>query len=255
MKIRSDDPAPSTRVVAFLGSGSSVLEDDVADRLDVGAVEIHRASGRQDTNGVRLAVPVTSTIVVEKRPDAASIEEQVRGAPDALKERHATSCVVGVAVAKVRIAGDQVRGPWRGGQIGTSPALPVGCFALLEGGEDVLGVLEVVLVEGMVFHGCSNEPGALGRFDEETAAGGDGGGAAVAVQVVVGGLSPHVLDICRGRTGQMEQAPGGFALVGTAVAVGLDFGADGTADAEMRVPESHVARSCTGNVDFDLPYS
>jgi hypothetical protein len=32
----------------------------------------------------------------------------------------------------------------------------------------------------------------------------------------------------------------------------LDFGADCTADAEMRVPESHVARFCSGNVDLDL---
>jgi transcription elongation factor len=32
----------------------------------------------------------------------------------------------------------------------------------------------------------------------------------------------------------------------------LDFGADCTADTEMRVPESHVARFCSGNVDLDL---
>jgi hypothetical protein len=50
----------------------------------------------------------------------------------------------------------------------------------------------------------------------------------------------------------MEQAPGGFALVGRAVAVGLDFGADCTADTEVRVPESDVAGSCTGNVYLDL---
>lgn len=255
VEIRSDDAAPSARVVAFLCGGNSVLEHNVADRLDVGAVKIHRASRRQDANGVRLAVPVTPTVVVEERPDAASIEEQVGRAPDALKERHTASCIVGIAVAIVRVAGDQVRGPWRRGQIGTAPALPVGGFALLEGGEDVLGVLEVVLVEGVVFHGRSDEPGALGGFDEETTAGGDGGCAAVAVQVVVCGPSPHVLDIRRGGTGQMEQAPGGFALVGTAIAVGLDFGADCTADTEMRVPESHVARSGTGNVYLDLSTS
>lgn len=69
---------------------------------------------------------------------------------------------------------------------------------------------------------------------------------------MVGRPSPHVLDIRRGCVGQMDHAPGGFALVGSAGAVGFDFAACGAADPEMRVPEPDVAGRGAGNVNLNL---
>lgn len=92
----------------------------------------------------------------------------------------------------------------------------------------------------MVFKGRADQPGALGRFDQDSTSRRDRLGVA-SVQVVVRGPAPHVFDVGGGGAGEMDQAPCGFALVRGATAVCLDLAARSAADAEVGVPETDVA--------------
>lgn len=102
-----------------------------------------------------------------------------------------------------------------------------------------------------MLEGRADQECPLGCFNEHTPSRGDRLPVAP-VQVVVGRPSPHVLDVRRGRVGQVQHAPGRFAFVGSPGAVGFDFAACGAADAEVRVPEPDVARRGAGNVNLDL---
>lgn len=122
---------------------------------------------------------------------------------------------------------------------------------MLHGGEDVLGTVEVVLVESMMFKSRADKPGALCGFDEETAARGDVL-LVVAIQVVVRSPSPHVLDVGGGTAGEVEESPGGFAIGWRAGAFRLDLASYCAANSEVGVPESDVAGFVAGHVYFDL---
>ena len=65
---------------------------------------------------------------------------------------------------------------------------------LVHADEDILGVVELVGVENVVFRGGADEPGALGGFDEHAAAGANDLGVE-AVEVVIGGPGPHVFNV------------------------------------------------------------
>lgn len=112
-------------------------------------------------------------------------------------------------------------------------------------------IFKVVLVERMVLESSSNEPGASCRFHEDAAPSGNDL-AVLAVKVVVRCPSPHVLDIGRGRAGEMEIGPGCLALGWASCTLALDFASDCTTNSDMGVPESDVTRVCTGDVHFDL---
>lgn len=114
-------------------------------------------------------------------------------------------------------------------------------------------ILKVVLVERMVLESSSNEPGGGCRFHQETAPSSNDL-TVVTVKVVVRGPPPHVLDIGRGRTGEMEIGPGCLAFSWASCTLALDFAPDCTTNSDMGVPESDIARVCAGDVHFDLSH-
>ncbi len=131
---------------------------------------------------------------MEEGPKRRAVEEQIRPAVDVQREPHPARLIAAGAPREIRVAVPGVGGPGRGGVLPGAGALPVCRFGLLEARVDVLRVVEVVVVEGVVFERGAGEPGRLRGFDEEAAARGDVLVAA-ALEGVVGGPAPHVFDV------------------------------------------------------------
>ena len=106
--------------------------------------------------------PVTRAVVIEKRPEAGAVQEEVRAAPDAAKPCHAAHGVVLTAAGEIWVANGVVDGPGGRGVAGGAWTLPVGRFALLHGCENVLGVVEIVLVESGMLDRRTVQPSGHG---------------------------------------------------------------------------------------------
>lgn len=207
----------------------------------------------------RLAALITTRVAAQvpviEHPERGPVDEDVGAAAHVQEPGHAALGVGGGAVSESGVAeGGQGR-PGGGGQGRRAHALPVRRFALLHGGEDVLGVVEVELVEGAVLEGDAVEPGCFGGFDQHAAADGDGvlAGLGQAVEVVIRSPAPHVFDVGGGGGRQVQHEEGGHAAgrVAAAGGGGFDEGVGGPADPEVRVPESDVARVGASDVNFD----
>ena len=122
---------------------------------------------------------------------------------------------------------------------------------MLERRNDVLRTVVVVLVQGVMLHGCAHKPCPFGSFDKHTTTGGYSL-AIVSVQVVISSPSPHILNVGGGCAGEMNQAPGRLALIRTAATVRFDFATSSTADTEVGVPETDIAGARASDVYFDL---
>jgi hypothetical protein len=122
---------------------------------------------------------------------------------------------------------------------------------LLECGNDVLRTVVVVLVQGVMLHGRAHKPCPLGSFDKHTTTGGYSL-AILSVQIVISSPTPHILNVGGGCAGEMNQAPGRLALIGTATTVCFDFATSSTADTEVGVPETDIAGARASDVYFDL---
>lgn len=122
---------------------------------------------------------------------------------------------------------------------------------LLECGKNVSCVVEVVLVQRVVLHGCSDEPGSLGGFDEKTTTSGDSSTIST-IEVVISCPAPHVFDIGRGGARQMDEAPCCLALIRGTTTVDFDLAPCCTTNSEVSIEEANVARVGSSNVNLDL---
>lgn len=175
----------------------------------------------------RVLVLAAQAVVVEKRPEAGSIQIKVGAVGDDVIPRHAALGVAVVAVGEIRVVVLVQRGPGVRGQAGRSGALPVWRFRLLHADEDVARPVEIVLVEGVVLGGRSVEPGRRRGFHQDSATGRDRL-IVIAVQVVIGRPEPHILNVGGRRRGQMQEHESGFAFGRRPGAVGPDSRSSGT---------------------------
>lgn len=93
----------------------------------------------------------------------------MRATPDAAEPCHATLSVASAAAGEIWVADGVVYRPGGRCVAGGAGTLPVGCFTLLHRRKNVLGVVKVVLVESIVLHGGTVQPGSGGCFDEHAA--------------------------------------------------------------------------------------
>lgn len=128
--------------------------------------------------------------------------------------------------------------------------MPVGRLGLLHPDVHVDRVDEVVLVQRVVLERCPDQPGGLGALNERAAPRGNDL-LGTAVERVVGGPAPHVLDVWGARGPDVEHEERGLTGAGVRVrAGGVDLRVDGASDAEVRVPDADVALGRAGHVDL-----
>jgi len=172
---------------------------------------------------------------VEERVEARSVDPHLGAILDRQTIRHVTPVVSCAEVGVSRMVGSE--GSVLGG-------LVVGGLGLDASHENVVGSVEVVLVQDGMLHSGSVEPyGTLGLAEET--AGVIYVDLGALVNVVIGCPSPHVFGIQIATHGDVEQRPRAIALgsggigsiVGRAV-VGLDVGSDRSSNSVMHVPNS-----------------
>lgn len=110
IQISRNNSTPTASVGALRRDHRVRADEHVRHALHVGAVQI-KPRGREDPDRVLLAVSAAAAVVVEERPDTPAVQEEVRGSPDALEERHAALGIARRAVREVRVAVDQVIRP------------------------------------------------------------------------------------------------------------------------------------------------
>jgi hypothetical protein len=74
---------------------------------------------------------------------------------------------------------------------------------LLECRENILRIVIVILIQSMMFHSSSHQPGAFGGFDESATARRDRLQIIISIQIVVSGPAPHVLNVGGRGAGEM----------------------------------------------------
>ncbi|CAH0048977.1 unnamed protein product [Clonostachys solani] len=217
--------------------------DDVGAGLGVHTV--HVDLGVLDLDHVLLAVLSVQTllgVVLEEAVQATTIEEDVAGVVDTETPSLGASLTSALGPVRVEVLG--VGSEWG---LGIGVALHVGSLGLDDTHVDVLGALEVVVVEDIVLRGSSPQPDRLGRLDEKTAAVVDVDLVEVAaVKLVVGNPEPVVLHVDATSLGDVHEHEGTNALrVGRgglggslAALVGLQVGTSRTTDTEVDVPET-----------------
>ena len=133
---------------------------------------------------------------MEERPKRRAVQKEISPTIDVQRETHSTGLIAASAPGEIRVTVQAISRPRSRGVLLRADTLPVGRFGLLHAGVDVFRVVEVVVVEGVVFESGACEPGCLCGFDEQTAARGDVLMAA-ALERMVGGPAPHVLYVGR----------------------------------------------------------
>ena len=199
----------------------------------------------------RGAIIARANLPMKERPKRRPVQKEIRrAAGHILREAHPTLRVAASTPCEIRVAEPRVRSPGRRSELQGAGPLPIRGFGLLEGGEDVVGGVEVVVVEGVVFEGGAGEPGGLIGLDEEAAARGDVLMPA-AFEGVVRGPAPHVFDVGGGSWGQMDHSEGGHAGSGIRAAAGdVDVGVGRATDCDVGVPDADVAGLGACHVDL-----
>lgn len=128
------------------------------------------AVGAADRRG---AIIARADLAMEEGPECGAVEEEVGAAVDVLREAHAARLIAAPAPREVRVAVPAVCDPGARSVLLRAGALPVRRFGLLHARIDIFRVVQVVIVESVVFEGGAGEPGCLCGFDEHTAARGD----------------------------------------------------------------------------------
>lgn len=208
--------SPRAGVVVLGRQHLALVDDEVQYAAGVEVPPEQALGGIFNVDGVGLARAVDAqavAAVVEEGPEPAAVDVDVVPAAHELVPRHAAVGVVGRAVGEGRVAVARVGGPGGGGLGWAADALPVGRLALLHADEEVSGIGKVVLVQRVVLKGSAYEPDGILRFDQHSSAGADDLRVG-AVEIVVGGPTPHVLDIGRRRGCEMEQEESRFAGIG-----------------------------------------
>ncbi len=140
----------------------------------------------------RGAVIARADLAVEEGPKRGTVQKEVGTAVDVLRETHPAGLVAAAAPGEIRVAVLAVRRPGGGSVLLRAGALPVCGFGLLHACVDVMRVVQVVVVERVVFEGGAGEPGRFRGLNEHAAARGDVLMPA-ALERVVRGPAPHVL--------------------------------------------------------------
>lgn len=193
----------------------------------------------------RAAVAVNA---VEENPVSAAVDIDVARVVDVLENGHAALSIVGGAPAKVGVTAQQGAGPRKRRQQARVIALPIGSLALLEAQEDVLRLVNVDLVQGVVFAADAQHPGASNGFHQETA-GSRRVSTVVIIKIVIGAPAPAVLPVSRRQSRHVSANSCSLASCGI-VAVGLDLGASSTSKTEVGVEETNVSSLESSHVDF-----
>lgn len=125
---------PSTRIRALRRNVRVRAYDQIRHALDIRPIEIDITLRFKHSDGILLTVATAAPSIVEERPNASTVEEEVGGAANALKERHATRSIRCSAVREGRVGHDEVASPRDRSEI-VPRALPIRCFALLQSAE------------------------------------------------------------------------------------------------------------------------
>ena len=188
----SNNSTPAARIIVLANSRNAVIPDQILIRMRIEIKPVKPGCFSHIT-GVGLAIRILTTAitVVEKGPEAGTVNEHIRASMDVIHPRHTAFGVTTPAIGVIRIAQRRVRSPGIGGERRRAGSLPVRSFRLLHADEDVGGVVEVVLIESIVLKGGAVEPCGGCSFDKHAATGGDGC-TIVAIEIVVYNLSQRL---------------------------------------------------------------
>lgn len=121
----------------------------------------------------RGAIVARRNLAVEKSPEGRRVEVQVCTTVNVLRQAHATRLVRARTPAEIGVAVTGQGRPWVGGVLQRAHSLPVGRLRLLHSGVDILGLVQVVVIECVMLEGGACEPCSLRRLDQGTPPGGD----------------------------------------------------------------------------------
>lgn len=257
LSVRNYISTPSTRVVQHLRIALSIEHHNIS-LPSANTIPEKMTWVSRHTVHVRLAVStalravISSPRSIKESPCCRVVKKKFTTAIDILAEGSATLSISTTAPAEVWVSVLGVGDPWCWSQKCCTRTLVVWGLSLHEAGEDVLGGVEVVIVEPVVLRSGADQPGSLGRLDENTTTGGDDGVSGTTIQVVVCGPDPDVLDVCRRGRGQVDCKESGHTATGILVCAGVaDGGLGCTAHGYLSVPDSDIAWGSTGYVDLD----
>lgn len=132
---------------------------------------IRYATHAADSSGTTIA---RTNLSVKESPKSCTVEEEVGATVNIQRESH-LACLATTtgAPGEIRVAEDAIWCPRGRSILLRAYPLPVCRFGLLHARVYVLRVMQVVIVEGVVFESGAGEPCAVCGFDEQAAARGD----------------------------------------------------------------------------------
>lgn len=112
-----------------------------------------------------IAIIARVDFAVEEGPECGTVEVDARSAVDVLRKAHPAGLVTSCTPREIRVAKGGVCGPGAWGILLGSGTLPVCGFGLLQASVDILGVVQVVVVESIVLEAGAGEPSGFGSLD------------------------------------------------------------------------------------------
>ena len=187
---------------------------------------------------------------MKKSPKRRAVKEKVSAAVDILRQSHAARLVAPGTPREIRIAIPGVRDPRSGGVLQGADALPVSRFGLLHARKHIPCLVQVIIIQRIMFKRRSRKPSRLGSFNQQPTTRSDILMAA-AFEAMVRRPSPHILHIRRRRRRKMHHRERSLAIrrIGPFTR-DVDVRVRRPADRDVRVPKGHVALFGAGHVDL-----
>ena len=137
-------------------------------------------------------------MVIEKCPKRRAVNKDVGTPTEEVEPGHAALSITTTTIREIRISIYAGGGPWCWSKAWVPiAALPVRSFRLLHANKNILGVVEVILVDRVVLNRRAMKPSGGGGFDQHASASRNGL-TVPTIKVMVSSPCPHVLDIGRG---------------------------------------------------------
>ena len=159
----SNDPAPPPRIVVHRNQQPIIPCHHIQITFRINPIHIN-GTAALDIDRIRLTrrvvITITQIITIKERPESSSVEEKIRRRGDILKPSHpalrisaSTVRVIGISVGR-----DECRCPRSRIENVSCKArsLPVRRLRLLHTSVNVFCVVEIVLVQSVVFKSCAD---------------------------------------------------------------------------------------------------
>lgn len=199
----------------------------------------------------RWLIVTSLSLTVEESPKGCTVQEQVCAAINVLCKAHPTRLIACGAPKKIWIPILGYRGPWARGILLGPLALPVCGFRLLHARIHILCVMQVIVVQSIVFECSTGEPSCFGSFDQKPSTSCNILSTS-SLKRMIRRPAPHVFDVARRRACQMNHRKCCQAVRSICVAASdIDICVSCTSHGDMGIPKCNVPWLRSSHVDLD----